>query len=351
MEESGGFKRLTVVIPAYRPEMQLIDVVDGLLALNFMDILIVDDGSGQEYRPLFNALREMRGVEVIENAINLGKGAALKNAFNHVLVTRTDLIGVVTVDADGQHLACDVHAIANCLVESPRSLVLGTREMNKDVPFRSRFGNELTARVFHFLVGHRLIDTQTGLRGIPVGFLPALLRIPAQRYEFELEMLINTIHNGMEIVEHPITTVYEDGNRTSHFSPLLDSLRIYFVFLRFSLASLLIYFTDLIVFSISILTIKDVLASLIVGRLSGAVVGFFLAKNFVFHKKIFMKSSVLKFGLVWLMLLGMSYFMILAAVDSLGINVYVARAVADFLLFFMNFFAQRAFVFAETDEE
>ena len=344
------YAQVTVVIPAYRPEPRLIHIVDDLLARGFADILVVDDGSGRDFASIFDAISEKTGVELLRHELNLGKGAALKTAFHHAMEARPHSIGVVTVDADGQHLAPDVQSVADILRANPQSLVLGARQMSKDVPLRSRFGNEMTVRVFDLLVGRKLIDTQTGLRGIPSAILPDLITISAQRYEFELEMLIKVVHMGTKILECPIATVYEEGNKTSHFNPLRDSFRIYFVFLRFSVASLLVYFADLIAYSIAFGLLNAVFGSLVVGRLCGAVVGFALAKNFVFRRQTITAGMVFRYGALWLVLLGLSYVLILGARDVLGMNVYVARAVTDFFMFFLNFLAQRTFVFLRDEE-
>ena len=339
-------KQATVVIPAFRPEPRLVGIVDGLSSLGLADILVVDDGSGHDYGPVFDALAGKPGVEVLRHEVNLGKGAALKTAFHHVLATRPDSIGVVTADADGQHLAHDIQAVAERLQQNPEALILGARRMGRDVPFRSRFGNELTALVFRVLQGKKITDTQTGLRGIPRSFLPRLLQIRSQRYEFELEMLIAAVRGKLAIIEQAITTVYEEGNRSSHFNPLMDSMKIYFVFLRFSFASLLVYFTDLIVFSLSYFLTGGLFSAMVVGRLGGAIVGFLLAKNLVFHYHVNNGQAILRFALVWLALLGISYLAVEGAVGLLGMNVYVARAAIDFLLYFANFMVQQAFVFA-----
>src|SRR5690606_33516392 len=144
---------------------------------------------------------------------------------------------VVTVDADGQHLVRDVVRVALGHTRDRRSLLVGSRRFSKDVPLRSRFGNIVTRHVFRWLVGIRLSDTQSGLRAIPSAALPWLLRIESTRYEFELDMLVEAHERGIPLRELPIRTVYEAGNSSSHFRPLVDSLRIYFVFLRYVAAS------------------------------------------------------------------------------------------------------------------
>ena len=195
------------------------DVVRRLTAASGYPVVIVDDGSGPAYRDVFTRVAELPGVRVLRHAVNLGKGAALKTAMNHVLCALSAAIGIVTADADGQHHSEDVLRVAEALASNPEALLLGCRGFDRDVPLRSRFGNVLTRGVMHALLGRNLTDTQTGLRGIPAAFLPTLLRLETGGYEFELEMLIAAHQFSLPLVEVPIRTIYEPGNRPSHFNP------------------------------------------------------------------------------------------------------------------------------------
>ena len=165
-----------------------------------------------------------------------------------------DLVGVVTGDADGQHHPDDIEAVARRLEQHPDSLVLGSRSFGKDVPLRSRFGNIATRKIMHALLGQKLTDTQTGLRGIPATLLPKLLRTESTGYEFELDVLIAAHQLEIPMLEEPIRTIYEEGNKSSHFNPIVDSMKIYFVLLRFGSVSAM---TALIDNLISILVIHQ----------------------------------------------------------------------------------------------
>jgi hypothetical protein len=107
------------------------------------------------------------------------------------------------------------------------------RSFAADVPLRSRFGNSLTQWIFRMLMGKDVKDTQTGLRAIPRSMIPALLKMKAPGYDFEMEMLIEAVRSHAPLACVPIETVYIDGNKSSHFRPLADSVRIYIVFVRF----------------------------------------------------------------------------------------------------------------------
>ncbi|HBY61173.1 MAG TPA: hypothetical protein DEH78_15230, partial [Solibacterales bacterium] len=187
---------IAVVIPAYRPGAALGGIV-ARLAERF-PVIVVDDGSGEAYRPVFDSLR---GATVLRHEGNRGKGGALKTGFAHAAAAFEALTGVVTVDADGQHRVEDAFRVAEALERERDALVLGARAFDGPVPFRSRFGNEATRLVMRFVLGRALQDTQTGLRGIPAGLLDELVRLPSNGYEYELDMLIAAKHHRTRVVE------------------------------------------------------------------------------------------------------------------------------------------------------
>ena len=231
---------LVAVVPAYNPGEALpwlVDALRGRLSL----VVVVDDGS--EDASVFERFSKHKGVTVLTHAANRGKGAALKTAFRHVVEHRPGAAGVVTVDADGQHLPEDALKVAARLGERipagsavpavpAGSVVFGVRRFDGAVPLRNRLGNRLARVAVRALLGVRLSDTQTGLRGVPAGLLPALLDLPFDRYEFETEMLRAIGEARLEVEEVPIRTIYFEAGRGSHFRPLRDSMRICRVLLR-----------------------------------------------------------------------------------------------------------------------
>ena len=169
--------RYAVIIPAYRPEESLLQLIGALSETPIPAIVLVDDGSGPAYREVFRRAAEFEKVRLVRHAVNLGKGAALKTAFNYALCAFSELQGVVTADADGQHHPDDIEHVADALAAEPDRVILGARTFSAAVPLRSRVGNIVTRTVMGALVGQHVSDTQTGLRGIPASLLPHLLRL------------------------------------------------------------------------------------------------------------------------------------------------------------------------------
>jgi glycosyltransferase involved in cell wall biosynthesis len=206
-----------ILIPVYQPTQALVDFVDALIALEIDRIVIVNDGSRSECSKIFAKVVRHPEVVLMQHAVNLGKGAALKTGFNYFLLNAAkEVPGIVTVDGDGQHLPEDVARICSKSIEKPLSLIVGAREFNLShkIPLRSRIGNIITKNCFRFLLGKKLSDTQTGLRYIPTFFIPKIIKINSNGYEFEFEMLVRAVVSKICIAEFPIKTVYINNNES-----------------------------------------------------------------------------------------------------------------------------------------
>ena len=337
---------MAALIPAYQPEPVLLDIVRSLSGAGFTAVVVIDDGSGPDYACIFDQARGLAGVKVIRHAVNLGKGAALKTGMNDLLVEYPDLAGIVTVDADGQHDPGDVERVARRFAENPEALVLGSREFSGHVPLRSRLGNTITQKVMRVVAGQQLGDTQTGLRAIPRPLVERMLKVPASGYEFELEMLIAAKHLGFDVIELPIKTIYEAGNPTSHFEPLRDSMRIYFVLLRFGLISMLTACLDNLVFYIFYRASGVIAASLFGARVIALAFNYAAVRRAVFLSREQHKIVLPRYLLLAAANVTLSYALITFLTGYLSVAVIPAKISVESVLFIGNFAIQRDFVFA-----
>ena len=214
---------IAIAIPVCDPDEERFPPLVRRLREDFTHIVVVDDGSARG-RPAFDVVRGDVDALLVHE-VNRGKGAALRTAFAWVRENLPHVVGVVTVDGDGQHAPEDVCRVAEALAEGRAGLVLGVRTFAGNVPFRSKLGNLWTRGLFRLLTGLAVSDTQTGLRGIPASLLPRLLAIPGVRYEYEIRMLADARRHPAPPVEVPIRTIYLDGNASSHYRPLRDTFR------------------------------------------------------------------------------------------------------------------------------
>lgn len=224
---------VTAVVPSYEPDEKLLQVVDGLLAEGFDDIVVVNDGSHEGHLQPFEAAALLPGVTVLRHEVNRGKGRALKTAFGWCIKNRPAIDGVVVVDGDNQHRPKDAMAVAEAMCREPDKLWLGVRDFSLDqVPLRSRLGNTITHSFMKLACGVGVTDTQTGLRAVARRHLPLMCSIGGERYEYETQMLLSLKGAGIGVGEVVIDTVYIDENQTSHFNTVKDSWRIYKLIFR-----------------------------------------------------------------------------------------------------------------------
>jgi len=219
--------KIVPIIPSLNPDDKLIKLVNELIKNEFTKIIIVDDGSVDKY--IFNELKNNKECIVLTHDVNMGKGCALKTAFNYYQeYLLNDYKGVITLDSDGQHQISDVINISNVLADNDL-FILGTRLFNtKETPLRNKTGNRITSKVFKWLYKVYLKDTQTGLRAIPNRLIDLHLKSSGDRFEYELNALIDLVKANEKILQIDIKTIYlENSNKNSHFNPFKDSYRIY----------------------------------------------------------------------------------------------------------------------------
>ncbi|MGJ5817507.1 glycosyltransferase [Paludibaculum fermentans] len=338
-----------ILIPAYEADPALAETVKALREMGFTRIVVVDDGSR---RPESLAiLNQLDGVHLLKHAVNLGKGAALKTGLNHILLTWPEAAGAVTADADGQHSPEDIAAVAAKMAGNPGHLILGSRQFQGEIPWRSKLGNRISATMVKFLVGTRLTDTQTGLRGIPALLAGHLLKLPSNGYEFELDMLLAAKHRRIPAVELPIRTIYLNANASSHFDPLWDSMRIYLVLLRFTLASVFTAIIDNAVFAVSYGESHNILLSQLLGRSVAVLFNYAAARKAVFLSRSPHTETLPKYLLLVVANAAISYLLILLIHDRFPAGVVAIKLGVEAALFLASFLIQRDLIFSRKQGE
>ena len=229
-----------IVIPVLEPSYRLVDYVRGLFTRGFQKVIIVNDGSGPAFEPVFDQLRAFDGCTVLVHDRNRGKGRALKTAFEEYIRQGwyNDYCGVITADGDGQHTLADVVKISRVMELRPDALILGERDLKNGVPVKSRIGNGASAFMYRVLFRTKLRDSQTGLRGIPNHLLSPLSTLAGERYEYEMNMLMYCTTHRHPMVGTRISTVYYDYNQNSHFKPFKDTVRLHFMMFRTKMKNL-----------------------------------------------------------------------------------------------------------------
>ena len=350
---NNAVRDICAIIPSLNPDTKFLNVVHSLIDAGFQRIIIIDDGGDNEHEVFFEKALEYKQCCILRHARNLGKGRALKTAFNHYLNSFGDMKGIVTVDADGQHHIDDIVKCSLRLLEEPDALILGSRDFKGEhVPRSNKMGNRITSFVMTFLCGIRISDTQTGLRAMSNDSARIFLDIAGERFEYETNMLIETKRQGIKIVETPIRTVYIEDNKSSHFNPLVDSFRIYVLILKYLSASLSSVVIDLTVFTLLMLALRGqaleimVPVSTVTARVASSLFNYFVNRKFVFRSDYSVSKTILKYYLLAsvqiLLSIGGVYFLVRSLPT---VNSTFLKACVDTVLFFISFQIQREWVF------
>ncbi len=357
-------KSVAIIIPVLNPDSNLYSYILRLANSGYTKIIVVDDGSGPEFKERFDQIKKIEEVDFLRHDINLGKGRAIKDAlaYYELLPDKNDFFGVITVDADGQHTIGDVNRLAALMVNHPKALSLGERDFDQEkVPFRSKFGNSCTRNLFKILYHIGLKDTQTGLRGIPNRLIPDFRKLAGDRYEYEMNMLIACSQQRIPIKSITIDTIYVDNNSSSHFHPILDSFKIYKLllgqFFKYSAVSILSFLVDLLLYSVLAAGLEaSVTAYIMVATIGARAVSSFL--NYFLNHRFVFKSTEKMGQTIW------KYYLLAAliALTSGGVvtviyrvipkvHTTIIKAVVDTLLFMVSYQVQKIFIFKKNHIE
>lgn len=362
--------RYIALIPAYEPGAVLLSLTAELREKGF-DIVIVDDGSGEAYTKIFEEVSQEAAV--LTHGENRGKGAALKTGMSYinrymaytesqltasgsVSITGRDAV-IVTVDADGQHLPEDVLRVARIAEQRSGALVLGSRALRENVPARSRFGNTVTRHVYSMATGVQVHDTQTGLRAFRRSMIPRLLDIKGERYEYEINMLMELAAEGVPIIEEEIETVYENDNRGSHFDTVRDSIRVYREILRFSASSLASFAIDYVLYAIllAVTGAAGIAHGLVISNIAARIVS--ASANYTMNRKMVFKSrtgfarSAAQYAVLAVFILAGNTLMLSMLAGTLGINSYIAKIITEITFFAISWTVQKYVIFFREEED
>lgn len=343
-----------VLIPAYCPDEKMITLIDRI-SEKFESVLVVNDGSGESYDALFQQAEEK--AVVLSHEVNRGKGCALRTGFSYVQEHYQDAVGVVTIDADGQHTPEDVEKCCEAFLKEPDKVIMGCRNFKEDtkIPARSRFGNRLTSKMMRFFCDITLSDTQTGLRVLPFSVLSEMLKVKGDRYEYEMNSIFRLKELHVEWTEVPIEVIYIDDNESSHFNPIKDSFKIYKVFFKFCISSLGSCLLDMLLFLILSHFIKPVspvyyiIIATVIARICSGIFNYSI-NRLVFTSKTNAKESGPRYFIVWLIQMSCSALLVNGAASILPIHEGIIKLVIDTVLFFLSYKIQQKWVFHDRKE-
>jgi glycosyltransferase involved in cell wall biosynthesis len=204
---------IAILMPAYNEAASLSRtlraIADRQAELGGAAVFLVDDGSDVPIAPEVPA-----GLRVVlaRHPVNLGQGAALETARQLALREGEPAFAAyVTMDADGQHGAHDVVALARA-IEDGADVAFGNRFLGDSNVPHVRRALLRAARVFEWAItGLRLADAHNGLRAFS-GRAIERIAIHQNRMAHATEIKQRVSRAGradpLTVVEIPVTVRY-----------------------------------------------------------------------------------------------------------------------------------------------
>lgn len=331
-----------VLIPTYEPDENVIELVTEL-SNEKIDIIVINDGSSLQYHNIFKKIKSL--VKLIEYDQNKGKGYAIKKGLRWIKDNYHGDYFVVTMDSDGQHRVEDAKKLLEYVHGHPDELAIGKRLIKGNTPIRSKLGNIITRIIYRITTGIKIYDTQTGLRAFSNSLIDYCLNINGERYEYEMNILLNARINMIKINEIEIQTVYIDNNSNSHFNTIKDSMKIYKSIIMFSLSSIFCFLIDYLCYILFFITSSNVILSNISARIISATLNYNLNRKYVFNSSKKIKKSALEYFLLALIIIILNTSIINFMIQIININVFIAKIFTEIILFIFSYIIQNKLVF------
>ncbi|MBO5326440.1 MAG: bifunctional glycosyltransferase family 2/GtrA family protein [Lachnospiraceae bacterium] len=340
---------MVVIIPSYNPDHHLKTVLQELHEQTDYQIIVVDDGSNEQCKKNFVGL-EPQDI-LLKHKVNRGKGAAIKTGLSYVMEHKTDE-GVIFIDGDGQHRIQDVINVVQCWESNKEAVVLGARTFDKDIPWKSKLGNEATKLFFRLLTGKKLKDTQTGLRAFGTKYFEELSAVAGDRYEYEMNALMSLVKSKAQIIEVPIVTVYENNkNETTHFRPIRDSIRIYSVLFKFLFSSCACAIIDYAMFFALLYLCGNpqeglsVVLCNVAARVVSGISNYCINRNYVFGSKAKKVKSGLQYAALCVAILCFNSVCLYIFTEYLHFPPGITKVIVETFSFIVSFVIQHRKIF------
>lgn len=331
------------LIPSYEPNEKLIDILKELKEKKF-EIVLVNDGSDKSYNKIFNRCKKY--CKYLSYDENHGKGYALKTGLKYIEKEYKDVI-VITMDSDGQHTVKDAINLCNVVSKKDNTILLGKRLRSSKTPLRSRLGNAITRFAYRISTGVDIYDTQTGLRAFKSDLIPFLIDVEGERFEYEMNVLLDAPKKGIALEEEIIETIYEDNNSGTHFNTLRDSYLIYKQIIKFISSSVLSFIVDYILYVIGTIIFNSVITANIFARVISSTFNYTVNRSVVFKDKGNIKNSIIKYYLLAICILVVNTSLLYLFVDIVGLNKYLIKILIEIVLFIVSYSVQKRFIFKD----
>jgi putative flippase GtrA len=180
-----------------------------------------------------------------------------------------------------------------------------------------------------------------------------LCQIPGERFEYEMNMLLDANKDGYDFHQVDIDTVYYDDNKTSHFRALTDSVRVYLPIIKFSASSMLSGIFDFVLLLLFQFVTTNLLISIVGARLLSSIFNYTINKTYVFQNRrnAGVRNSLAKYYSLVVIILASNYLVLSTLNEKIGVPLFYAKILTEVIIFLFSYVAQHKFVFRTIRQE
>jgi LSD1 subclass zinc finger protein len=240
--EAESSELLTVVLPAFNEAAYVGDVIEELLAQQFViphEVIVVESNSTDGTREIVKSFEGRAGIRIIYEDQPRGKGAAVRHALTEVQGTI-----VLIQDADFEYDLDDYDSLLEPIVQRRTSFVLGSRSLGLDDWKVRRFSRSrvsiraflmnvahlIFARTFNVLYQQKVTDPATMFKVFRSECLEGL-QFSATRFNFDIELACMLTKKGYSPMEVPVNYVargFDEGKKVEFLRDFFPSFLMFF---------------------------------------------------------------------------------------------------------------------------
>jgi len=206
---------LSVIIPVYNEESTLRESFERLLKVDIIsEFIIVNDCSTDSSQEIIEEIVDKNlNIKVLQNNENLGKGAALMKAQQHIT---SDY--VVIHDADLEYFPEDLIGMFELIKANKVNLIIGSRFINdvkKIIYYRTYHANKLLSKLFSLIYNKKITDIASCYKMMSTNYFKNI-KLQEKGFSIEVELLAKYFKKYNEFLEYPISyfgRTYEEGKK------------------------------------------------------------------------------------------------------------------------------------------
>ena len=346
--------KIVIIICIKELNDELISTITYLKKIEIKNIVVVNYGKNTEVVKILNKIKDDKNIIIIDDKENIGRGHALKEGLKFANSNYKNAIGFVIVDGNENYFALDILKISKKLEEDSKigkaNLILGQRDFSNNISKINKFFNKISSIFFKMQTGILINDIQTKLIGIPKKLVDKAIHIDGKNYDYEVNIIneFASDKDKAEIILVDIDTKYKDSCNERKIRKILNFFIIFKQLIRFALVAILSFAIDIGFFTLFVHLFGEgkvyIALSVVIARIISGTFNFWGNKKWSFESKKDVKIQIYKYLALFITQMIVSS-LIVTILSVLPINITLIKLMVDGIIFFVNYFIQKRYIF------